>query len=145
RRARSTLDSLPSTPPRPRTPPSFEPPSRERTEMSRPEATEIRINRQGDEVHESWLLIRATKGRYGATGTRLFGSDINHLETVTIHVFRCSRKRELNRDWKHQTQTLMEFEMSLAQWAAFISSFGDGSGVPATLRFLGFEEGTPRG
>jgi hypothetical protein len=31
----------------------------------------------------------------------------------------------------------MEWDMSMAQWGAFVSSFGDGTGVPATLRFLG--------
>jgi hypothetical protein len=42
----------------------------------------------------------------------------------------------LNHDYKHGSTTLLEFDMSQAQWGAFVSSFGNGSGVPATLSFF---------
>jgi hypothetical protein len=98
-------------------------------------ATPIRIDEYGDEQHESWLLIRAnvTSASHGA---HLFGSDIQHQHYVVVTVTRCTRKRDLNRDWLHGTQVLLEIAMSQAQWGAFVSSFGDGSGVPATLRHL---------
>lgn len=99
----------------------------------RPEPTEIRIDEHGDETHESWILVRAN---LVSGWTRLFDSEIKHQHYVTVVVNRCTRKRDLHRDWLHQTQTLIEFNMSQAQWGAFVSSFGNGSGVPATLDFL---------
>ncbi len=99
----------------------------------RPEPTEIRIDEHGDETHESWLLVRANS----VSGwTRLFDSEIKHQHYISVTVTRCTRKRDLHRDWLHQTETLIEFNMSQAQWGAFVSSFGNGSGVPATLDFL---------
>lgn len=42
----------------------------------------------------------------------------------------------LNRDWIHgETTPIIEIEMSMAQFGALVSSFGDGSGVPVTLRY----------
>lgn len=98
------------------------------------QVTEIRLTEHGDETHESWLLVRAN--RYTSTGTRLFDSDIPHQQFVGVTITRCSRKRDLHRDWLHAEEVLMEFSLSQAQWGAFVSSFGDGSGVPATLTFL---------
>jgi hypothetical protein len=101
--------------------------------MPRPEPTEIRINEYGDEEHESWLLVGAHKI---SGGTRLFDSEISHQHWIRVHVSRCSRKRDLKHDWLHQTDLICEFDMSEAQWGAFVSSFGHGTGVPATLTFL---------
>lgn len=102
--------------------------------MSSPEPTEIRIAEDGDESHESWLLIRANQ--VSTTGTHLFDSEIRHARYIEVSVTRCTRKRDLNRDWLHNTQTLIEIDMSEAQWGAFVSSFGNGSGVPATLAWF---------
>lgn len=98
------------------------------------ETTEIRIDEYGDETHESWLLISASKVQ--SSGTWLFDSDVRHHHFVKVTITRCTRKRELKRDWLHRTQQLLEFSVSMAQWGAFVSSFGDGGGVPATLDWL---------
>lgn len=102
------------------------------------EVTDITIAEDGTESHESWLLIRAGKvssmGPRG--GARLFDSEIGHQHYIVVTISRCWRKRDLKRDWMHATQTLAEIAMSHAQWGAFVSSFGDGGGVPATLQFL---------
>ncbi len=95
------------------------------------DVTAIVVAEDGIESHESWLSIGASKVQ--STGARLFNSEITHNHFVTVTISRCKRQRTLNRDWKHATQTLMEFAMSHAQWGAFVSSFGDGNGVPATL------------
>lgn len=94
--------------------------------------TEIRITEHGDEAHESWLMIRANRVSGMA---RLFDSDVPHQHYVMVTIGRCTRKRDLNHDWLHPTETLLEMAMSLSQWGAFVSSFGT-SGVPATLEFL---------
>lgn len=99
--------------------------------MARPKTTEIRIDEHGDETHESWLLIRANRCTGG--GSHLFDSEIRHQSYITVTVSRCSRKRDLNHDWLMDTKLLIEINMSEAQWGAFVSSFGHGTGVPATL------------
>lgn len=106
----------------------------------RPEGTEIRLNVQGAETHESWISVNANK----VSGqTRLFDSEITHQHWVRVRVTRCSRHRDLNRDWlSPDLSTLVEFDMSEAQWGAFVSSFGNGSAVPATLVLLA-NEGVP--
>ncbi len=104
--------------------------------MSRPEPTEIRIDEHGDEHHESWVLIRANRVS-SHPGAKLFDSEIRHRHYITVTVQRCTRKRDLNRDWLYPVKApLIEVDMSEAQWGAFVSSFGNGSGVPATLDFF---------
>lgn len=103
----------------------------------RPETTPIRIDEDGDETHESWVTIAASKL---SGGTRLFDSEITHQHWVRVRVQRATRKRKLNHDWIHASlQTLIEVDMSEAQWGAFVSSFGSGNGVPATLTRLANE------
>ncbi len=100
--------------------------------MPKPTPTEIRIDDRGDESHESWLLIRASRIS-SSPGARLFDSEIAHQHFVRVSVQRCTRKRDLHRDWHHAVALpLIEIDMSEAQWGAFVSSFGS-SGVPATL------------
>ena len=69
-------------------------------------------------------------------GARLFDSEIAHQHYVVVTARRCVRKRDLKRDWTFATEVIFECSMSQAQWGAFVSSFGQGSGVPATLTYL---------
>lgn len=101
--------------------------------MPRPEATEIIIQEDGGEEHPSWLLMRFS---HVSGATRLFDSEIMHQHYVELTVTRCTRMRDLNHDWIHSTETLMEVDMSQAQFGALVSSFGNGDGVPATLNWL---------
>lgn len=96
--------------------------------------TEIVIEENGDETHESW--IKLTTHKSSGTPRVLFDSEIKHSHTIGVRVYRCQRRRELKRDYSYTTELLIEWEMSDAQWGAFVSSFGEGGGVPATLRFL---------
>lgn len=99
------------------------------------EYTDIIVHEDGTEEHESWLMIRANNIS-STPGAVLFDSEIQHQHYIYVSISRCTRKRGLNRDWKHATKLLLEMSMSQAQWGAFVSSFGNGSGVPATLTFL---------
>ncbi len=94
--------------------------------------TDIKVDDDGTESHKSWITLVLSKVS-AQPGVRLFDSEISHSRFVTVAVCRCTRTRDLNHDWKHAERTLMEFGMSHAQWGAFVSSFGEGSGVPATL------------
>lgn len=86
-----------------------------------------------EETHPAWLLIRAN--RVHSTGERLFDSEITHREYVRVEIDTCTRKRSLQQDWIHPDKTRAIINMSMAQWGAFVSSFGDGGGVPATLEY----------
>lgn len=89
----------------------------------------------GDESHPAWVLVGASRVSASNPGAVLFDSDIRHQHYVTVRVKRATRKRDLNRDWKHGRQQIVEFAMSEAQWASFVSSMNSGDGVPATLEW----------
>lgn len=70
----------------------------------------------------------------------LYGSDFVHHNTVRIAIHRSQLNRNLSHDWYYAEDTLAEVELSEAQWATFVSSFGMGSGVPCTLRYVKNDE-----
>lgn len=65
----------------------------------------------------------------------LYGSSIKHRETLRIRLYSSTSKRSLSNNWYHPGWTMFEVEMSPSQWAEFISSIGNGGGVPCTIRF----------
>ena len=73
----------------------------------------------------------------------LFGSDLGHSQRVCIRVNTATLKRDLNHDWIHADKQLIELEMSHAQFAQFITSNGNGSGTPCTLKFIRGEGDIP--
>lgn len=102
------------------------------------EPTVVRENDEGyTEEHPAFgvaIVNRASvMGMSG--GATLFQSDLQHQHIVTLAIKRAERTRSLNRDWVHPRQTLIEIEMSLAQWGELIASQGIGSGVPVTIRY----------
>jgi len=99
------------------------------------EYSPIIVHENGDESHESWIKIGANRIS-SSPGAWLFDSDIPHQHFIRVTIERCVRKRDLNRDWLFNKETLIKVDMSQAQWGAFVSSFGRGGGVPATLNFL---------
>lgn len=82
--------------------------------------------------HPAYGLITMTTSRSSKKIT-LFGSDLGHSEAVRIRVETASLKRDLNHDWIHGEGCILEFEMSHAQFAQFITSQGNGNGTPITL------------
>ena len=100
--------------------------------MSRRQTSHPVLDAYGDETHPAFgtaVVLRAS-----GTGRPLFQSDLMHRDTITLCIHRATRKRDLNRDWVHPAQELIEVEMSLAQWGSLVSSIGIGSGVPVTIR-----------
>lgn len=86
-----------------------------------------------EETHPAFGLARFNR-QTSTPGSVLFDSEIRHGQSVTFSVSECSRTRGLNRDWMYPTKTLIELEMSEAQFGALVSSFGNGNGVPVTIR-----------
>jgi hypothetical protein len=86
----------------------------------------------GDEIHPAFGVVTVT--RSSGSPRSLFQSDLQHNETITLAVHTATRKRDLHHDWVHPDREIVEIEMSLAQWGAVVSSMGQGSGTPVTVR-----------
>lgn len=97
---------------------------------------EATIDETGDERHPAFGLIGANNVQIGPKGVALFDSDILHRDTIRIRLHHATRKRDLHHDWIHAEKQILEIELSQAQWAAFVSSFGKGDGVPCSIRYL---------
>ncbi len=108
--------------------------------MSRRPTEPTTENERGFEEHPSWVVVGASRVSVSPPGASLFDSDIRHQHVIMVRVSRAQRKRDLNRDWIHADKQIIEFTMSEAQWASFVSSMNSGSGTPATLDWLSGED-----
>lgn len=90
------------------------------------------------EAHSAFGVARFSRWSV-SPGSNLFDSDILHRQTIGLTIARASRERHLNSDWIYGEEELIQVEMSSAQFGALVSSFGDGTGVPVTIRYVGRE------
>lgn len=73
-------------------------------------------------------------GAYHTSGRAvLYGSDFVHQHYVTVRIARSTLNRNLSRDRYFGGQEVVEVAMSEAQWATFVATPNQGSGVPCTL------------
>jgi hypothetical protein len=97
----------------------------------------IAIEEEGGKVryeHPAFATVQMSITQGG--DVNLFGSSIKHSRRVRISVQRADVVRNLNSDWIHSdNHPIVEFEMSHAQLAQFITSTGCGTGTPVTLRY----------
>jgi hypothetical protein len=87
-------------------------------------------------THQAFGLVTVTQWHGGgpAASTRLFGSDLGHNSGIRLHFEEAELIRDnLSGDRASGGKTLLEVDMSLAQWSRFVSSIGDGAGIPVTL------------
>jgi hypothetical protein len=66
----------------------------------------------------------------------LFDSDVEHQHFITVSIHHATRERSLSMNWVHPGDEIVEVCMSEMQWANFVSSFNQGSGVPVTLNHI---------
>lgn len=64
----------------------------------------------------------------------LYGSDFEHPNYVVVRINESQLNRSLSRDWAFSRKGIIEVAMSEAQWATFVSSFNQGSGVQCTIQ-----------
>jgi hypothetical protein len=76
--------------------------------------------------------------------TNLYGSDFTHDGFITITVNASELNRDLSQDRHHSCEQLIQLSLSEAQWATFVSSLNNGSGVPCTLGWLTGKGWLPR-
>ena len=99
-----------------------------------PTAPTVTPGRDGErEEHPAYGVLNFS--RISTTpGAVLFDSDIRHREFVRLTVRTAERERSLGRDWIHGRHEVIEVDMSMSQFAQAVSSFGDGTGTPVTIR-----------
>lgn len=76
------------------------------------------------------LFNRAYGGK-----TSLFGSSIEHSNTITMELRHANITRSLNEDNIFGSEPIIKVEMSYSQFAEAITSFGQGTGIPVTIRY----------
>lgn len=76
------------------------------------------------------LFNRAYGGK-----TPLFGSSIEHSNTITMELRHANITRSLNEDNIFGSEPIIKVEMSYSQFAEAITSFGQGTGIPVTIRY----------
>lgn len=84
--------------------------------------------------HESYGLIRWSR-LSGTSHRRLFGSALDkHYSTVRLTIHRAQRAFDLNQDWYYPDKEIIELELSVTQFAEFLTAPNMGTGVPCTIR-----------
>lgn len=77
------------------------------------------------------LLFNRT---YGGK-TSLFGSSIEHSNVITMELRHAYITRRLSGDDIFGDKPIVKVEMSYSQFAEAITSFGQGTGIPVTIRY----------
>lgn len=67
--------------------------------------------------------------------TPLFGSSIEHRDTIAMTLYHADVNRGLHEDRFYGDKAIAEVEMSYSQFAEAITSMNMGSGVPVTIRW----------
>lgn len=94
-------------------------------------------------VEETQFGIKTSHPSYGTlafsrrTGcaTPLFGSSIEHRDTIAMTLYHANITRGLHSDSIYGDKKIAEVEMSYSQFAEVITSMNMGSGVPVTIRW----------
>lgn len=83
--------------------------------------------------HPSYGTLAFSRRTGGATP--LFGSSIEHRDTIAMTLYHADITRGLHSDSIYGDKKIAEVEMSYSQFAEAITSMNMGSGVPVTIRW----------
>ena len=86
------------------------------------------------EKHPSYGMLGFSR-RSGSVGSSLFGSSIQHRDTIVMTLKHGALGRHLNSDHYFGKGVIAEVEMSYSQFAEAITAMNIGDGVPCTIRF----------
>ena len=86
------------------------------------------------ERHPSYGMLQFNRTSGGKTA--LFGSSIQHSDTIMMRLRQGEVSRDINNDWFFGADVIVEVEMSYSQFAECITSMNMGSGVPVTIRYI---------
>lgn len=87
------------------------------------------------ETHPSYALVSFSRCSHAAD-RHMFGSSVPCASFIRCTVKSGRRERDLNNEWFFADDTLIEFELSPAQFADAITNMNVGDGVPCTLRYI---------
>ncbi len=87
------------------------------------------------ETHESYGLLQISRTSCQPAQV-VFGSSIKTGNPIRLRVHRAEKHRDLHREWYHDKETIVEIEMSPAQFAEAITTLNVGVGVPCTIRYV---------
>jgi len=106
-----------------------------RRPYKRTETVNSSLDTEFEEEHESFGMVSI--GRIQG-GRHLFGSSIEqHGTFFRLSITQASVKHSLSRDWYHgNLKTLIEIDLSPAQFAEMITSLNMGGGVPCTINSI---------
>ena len=86
------------------------------------------------EKHPSYAMLQFSRSSNGSRA--LFGSSIEHNNTIRMYIREGSVERDLNHDFYSGDGLIMEIEMSYSQFAEAITSMNISPGVPVTLKWI---------
>ena len=84
--------------------------------------------------HPSYGTLAFSRRSGGATS--LFGSSIEHRDTIAMTLYHADITRGLHEDNIYGNKPIAEVEMSYSQFAEAITSMNMGNGVPVTIRWI---------
>lgn len=87
------------------------------------------------EKHDSYGMLQFSRTTSNKA-TPLFGSSIQHKDTITMYLREGEVERGLNTDWYYGDKKVVEVEMSYSQFAEAITSMNMGTGVPVTIKYI---------
>jgi hypothetical protein len=90
------------------------------------------LNETNIDRHPSYGLLQIHRVSGGAR--QLFGSSIDHGQSIMLRIARAESRRDLAHTWYYDYERVIEVEMSPAQFAEAITSLNCGVGVPCTIR-----------
>lgn len=94
----------------------------------------VKENQFGTSVeHPSYGTLLFARRTGGATP--LFGSSIEHRDTIAMTLYHAEVNRGLYNDTFRGKKAIAEVEMSYSQFAEAITSMNMGTGVPVTIRY----------
>ena len=86
--------------------------------------------------HPAYGTISLSRVSCGPPGIALFNSPLYHQNIIKLAISHAEVQRDLSKDWVHSNEEIVSVYMSNAQFGRFISSTGQGSGVPCTINRL---------
>lgn len=81
---------------------------------------------------KSYGLISVSRVR--SSGTKLFGSNIEHNSFIKLKISNASLERKLNTDRYYDEENITSIYLSTNQWADMLTNMNS-NGVPCTIRF----------
>lgn len=89
---------------------------------------------ENKDKHESYGMLQFSRVSGGIKA--LFGSSIQHKDTIVMTLREGEVSRHLNNDYYFGSKEIVQVEMSYSQFAEAITAMNIGTGVPVTIKYI---------